>query len=98
MPSSPCSTPTSCCDPTRGAGEVAPSWSAARRRWRAGRRRFARLAAFAEPAVVNGAAGVVVATDGRPISVMGFTVVDGRIVEIDVIADPERLARLVPTT
>ncbi|MGO9207200.1 MAG: hypothetical protein ACLQBX_13655 [Candidatus Limnocylindrales bacterium] len=32
--------------------------------------------------------------DGRPVNVMGFTVVDGRIVEIDAIADPERVGRI----
>ena len=32
--------------------------------------------------------------DGRPFSVMGFTVADGRIVEIDAVAGPERLGRL----
>jgi RNA polymerase sigma factor (sigma-70 family) len=46
------------------------------------------------PALVNGAAGVVVTVDGRPFSVMGFTVADGRIVAIDALADPERLSRL----
>ena len=47
------------------------------------------------PAVVNGVAGVVSwLRDGRPFSVMAFTVVHGKIVEIDVLADPERLARL----
>ena len=46
------------------------------------------------PALVNGAAGVVVMLDGRPFSVMGFTVVDGRIVAIDALADPERIERL----
>jgi RNA polymerase sigma-70 factor (ECF subfamily) len=46
------------------------------------------------PALVNGAAGVVVAPEGRPFAVMGFTVVDGKIVEIDAIGDPDRLARL----
>jgi RNA polymerase sigma factor (sigma-70 family) len=49
---------------------------------------------FAHPALVNGAAGVVVAARGRPVTVMGFTVTGGRIVEIDVVADPERLRRL----
>jgi hypothetical protein len=43
---------------------------------------------------VNGAAGAVVAPHGRPFSVLGFTVRDGKIVEIDGITDPERLARL----
>ena len=49
------------------------------------------------PAVVNGAAGVVVTVGGRPVTVMGFTVAGGRIVEIDAIADPERVARLATT-
>jgi RNA polymerase sigma-70 factor (ECF subfamily) len=55
---------------------------------------FGRLSPFARPALVNGAAGVVVAAQGRPLSVMGFTVTDGRIVAIDVLSDPDRLARL----
>jgi RNA polymerase sigma factor (sigma-70 family) len=55
---------------------------------------FSRLAPFAQPALVNGAAGVVVAPRGRPFAVMGFTVRGGKIVEIDVLADPERLGRL----
>jgi hypothetical protein len=44
--------------------------------------------------VVNGAAGVVVTVGGRPITVLGFTVADGRIVEIDAIAEPERARRI----
>ena len=55
---------------------------------------FARLAPFVRPALVNGAAGVVVAPKGRPFSVMGFTVTGGRIVAIDALADPERLRAL----
>jgi RNA polymerase sigma factor (sigma-70 family) len=46
------------------------------------------------PALVNGAAGLVVAPRGRPLAVLGFTVAEGRIVEIDIVADPERLRRL----
>ena len=46
------------------------------------------------PALVNGAAGVVVTRRGRPITVMGFTVADGKIAEIDSIADPERVRRI----
>jgi RNA polymerase sigma-70 factor (ECF subfamily) len=57
-------------------------------------RTFARLAAFARPALVNGAAGVVVASRGRPLAVAGFTVAHGKIVEIDVLADPARLREL----
>jgi RNA polymerase sigma factor (sigma-70 family) len=55
---------------------------------------FARLSPFVRPALVNGAAGVVVAPRGKPFSVMGFTVVGGRIVEIDAITDSERLRAL----
>src|SRR5918997_4465738 len=55
---------------------------------------FSRLSPFVRPALVNGAAGVVVAPRGRPFAVMGFTVRDGKIVEIDVLADPARLRRL----
>jgi RNA polymerase sigma factor (sigma-70 family) len=54
-------------------------------------RAFARLAAFARPALVNGAAGFVVARGGRPLTVAGFTVAHGKIVEIDLLADPVRL-------
>jgi RNA polymerase sigma-70 factor, ECF subfamily len=48
-----------------------------------------------QSALVNGAAGFVT-RDGasQPISVMGFTVRDGRIAEIDVLMDPERLRQL----
>ena len=55
---------------------------------------FARLAPFVRPALVNGAAGVVVAPRGRPFSVMAFTVRNGRIVAIDGLADPDRLKEL----
>ena len=55
---------------------------------------FAQPAASVRPALVNGGAGVVVAAAGRPFSVMGFTVTEGKIVEIDVLADPDRLRRL----
>jgi RNA polymerase sigma factor (sigma-70 family) len=56
---------------------------------------FARLGRYARLALVNGAAGVVARTpDGRLLAVMGFTVSRGKIVEIDILADPERLRRL----
>jgi RNA polymerase sigma-70 factor (ECF subfamily) len=55
---------------------------------------YARLHPFVVPALVNSAAGAVVAPQGRVMSVMGFTVTRGTIVRIDVLMDPERLARL----
>jgi RNA polymerase sigma factor (sigma-70 family) len=60
--------------------------------------RQALIAAFPDaqlhPALVNGAAGVVVTVRGRPFAVLGFTVTDGKIVEIDAIADPDRVRRI----
>jgi len=50
------------------------------------------LAPLARPALVNGAAGAVVGRGGRLISVVAFAVADGRIVGIDVIADPAKLS------
>jgi RNA polymerase sigma-70 factor (ECF subfamily) len=51
-------------------------------------------AAHLHPALVNGAAGVVVTLRGRPMNVMGFTVAEGKIVAIDVIADRDRVRRI----
>jgi RNA polymerase sigma-70 factor, ECF subfamily len=45
-------------------------------------------------ALVNGAAGMVASLHGRPFSIGAFTIENGKIVEIDFLADPERLARL----
>jgi RNA polymerase sigma-70 factor (ECF subfamily) len=53
--------------------------------------RGSRLAPFGRPAIVNGTAGVVVARRGRMVSAVAFTVVEGRIAEIDVVADPAKL-------
>ncbi len=46
------------------------------------------------PVLVNGVAGALSLENGRPFSLMAFTVVNGRIVAIDVLADRERLAAL----
>jgi RNA polymerase sigma factor (sigma-70 family) len=49
------------------------------------------FASFARPVIVNGGAGVVVRLpDGRTI-VVGFTIIAGRIAEIDLIGDPAKL-------
>jgi len=55
---------------------------------------FSRMASDARLALVNGAAGIVASAQGQPLSVLGFTVREGRIVEIDILADPARLRRL----
>jgi hypothetical protein len=49
------------------------------------------FAPLGRPAIVNGAAGVIVMPGDRPIAVVGFTVSGGRIAEIDVIANPDKL-------
>jgi RNA polymerase sigma-70 factor (ECF subfamily) len=59
---------------------------------------FAKMAPFVQPALVNNAAGAVVRHDGRPISVMAFTVTGNRIAALEVFADPDRLADLVEGT
>jgi RNA polymerase sigma-70 factor, ECF subfamily len=45
-------------------------------------------------ALVNGAPGTVSIRDGKPFSVGAFTVKNGKIVQIDFLADPERIAQL----
>jgi len=56
---------------------------------------FAKLGLSIQIVLVNGNVGVLARrSDGRLFSVLGFTVADGKIVEIDILADPERLARL----
>src|SRR5579859_562298 len=55
---------------------------------------YSKLYPYVRAALVNGAAGAVVAPRGRVFSVMAFTVTGGRITQIDGLVDPERLARL----
>jgi RNA polymerase sigma-70 factor (ECF subfamily) len=55
---------------------------------------YSRLGLVIRPALVNGAAGVVTFRDGEPFSVGAFTVRGGRIVEIDFLADPERVRQV----
>jgi RNA polymerase sigma-70 factor (ECF subfamily) len=62
---------------------------------------YSRLYPFVRPALVNGAAGAVVAPAGQVFSVLAFTVTGGRIARIDALVDPDRLGRLhltVPPT
>lgn len=55
---------------------------------------FGSLSPYVRPAVINGAAGVVVVAPTGPLSIMAFSVVAERIIAIDVLADPDRLALL----
>src|SRR2546425_1422063 len=55
---------------------------------------FSGRARFAQPALVNGAAGLVWAQGGRPRVVFEFKITRGKIVGIELVADPERLRQL----
>jgi hypothetical protein len=56
---------------------------------------FARIARSAQLALVNGTPGIVARLpNGQPMAVLGFAVNGGRIVEIDILADPTRLRQL----
>jgi RNA polymerase sigma factor (sigma-70 family) len=57
-------------------------------------RQFSGRAQGARPALVNGAAGAVAVSGGQLFAVLGFTVRRGKIVEIDVVADPARLRKI----
>jgi RNA polymerase sigma factor (sigma-70 family) len=67
----------------RGASEVAAQAMS-----------YAPMARFAQSVLVNGAPGHLIARDGRPLVVIGVTTRNGKITEIDILADPERLSRL----
>jgi RNA polymerase sigma-70 factor (ECF subfamily) len=67
----------------RGAAEVARRASA-----------FSQLGLVVQPALVNGVVGAVSTRNGEPFSIGGLIVRGGRIVEMDILADRERLARL----
>jgi RNA polymerase sigma-70 factor (ECF subfamily) len=67
----------------RGASEVARQALA-----------FSRFAPFLRRVLVNGAMGVVAAPEGKVFSLTGFTVSGGKIVAMDILADPERLRRI----
>ena len=55
---------------------------------------YARLGLVNQAVLINGAYGMIALRDGEPFSVGAVTVRGGRIVEIDILADPERLRRL----
>jgi RNA polymerase sigma factor (sigma-70 family) len=55
---------------------------------------YSRRDLIIHPVLINGAVGAVATRDGRPFSVGAVTVRDGKIVELDFLADPERLAQL----
>jgi RNA polymerase sigma factor (sigma-70 family) len=57
-------------------------------------RAYAGLGLEMRQVVINGVAGVVTFRDGQPFSIGAMTVRGGKIVELDILADPERLRQL----
>jgi RNA polymerase sigma-70 factor (ECF subfamily) len=53
---------------------------------------FTRITQVTLPALINGTVGVVTAADGRPITLVGFTITSAKIVAIDLTDDPRRIA------
>lgn len=53
--------------------------------------------AILRPIIVHGAAGVLILVDDRPVTLMAFTVRNGSITQIRSVADPDRLAEIVPS-
>lgn len=59
-----------------------------------GAQTFSRLGLLRRPVLVNGVAGALCLLEGKPFVVMAFMVRGGKIVQIDILGDPERLSRL----
>jgi RNA polymerase sigma-70 factor (ECF subfamily) len=55
---------------------------------------FSRIGLLRRPVLVNGAAGLLCTLEGKPFSVMAFTVKSGKIAEIHILHDPARLEQL----
>ena len=55
---------------------------------------FSRYAPFVQPALINGSVGVVLAPGGKLSQVVRFTVANGKITQIDIIANRDRLKQL----
>jgi hypothetical protein len=64
------------------------------RNWAQGAVAFSQMARFAQVALVDGSVGIVFVPDGKLSRVLRFTIVDGKIVQADIIAEPARLREL----
>jgi RNA polymerase sigma-70 factor, ECF subfamily len=75
--------------PSRGAREVRGAAAVARQALS-----FAQIGLDIRPALINGVAGAVTFLDGKPFSIAAATVLNGKIVELDFLADRERLSQM----
>src|SRR5262245_46182224 len=64
------------------------------RKWARGALAFSGFAQYAQPALVSGAVGLVLAAGGRLSRAMTFKIADGKIIQVEVIAEPDRLRTL----
>ena len=62
--------------------------------WAKGAVLYGHLAKLTQPALVDGAIGVVVAPQGRLVRALRFTIADGKITEMEIIGNPARLGEL----
>jgi RNA polymerase sigma factor (sigma-70 family) len=62
--------------------------------WAKGAVAYGHMARLTQPALVDGAIGVVVAPQGRLVRALRFTIANGKIIEIEVIGNPARLGEL----
>ena len=72
----------------------APREAHGARNWAQGAIAFSRMARFVQPALVDGAVGLVLAPGGRLSRALRFTLAGGKIAHVDVVADPARLRQL----
>jgi len=63
-------------------------------KWAKGAVAFSRMAKAVQPALINGAVGLILAPNGRLSRVLSFRIANGKIVDVEIIADPERLKHL----
>jgi RNA polymerase sigma-70 factor (ECF subfamily) len=71
------------------SGQIRGAWQVAR-----GAQSFSHLGLLTLPALVNGASGLVCKLDGKLFAILAFTVRGGKIAEMDILSDTERLTRL----
>ena len=62
--------------------------------WARGAIAFSRMARFVQPALLNGAVGLIFAPRGRLLRALDFRIENGKIVEVDVIGETDRLNQL----
>ncbi|NUR92487.1 MAG: sigma-70 family RNA polymerase sigma factor [Nonomuraea sp.] len=55
---------------------------------------YRKLSQYSRVVLINGEPGMLNAPDGEPSGLMSFTIVNGRVVELNILADPARLAAL----